>query len=138
MEIFLSSNFRLSEFLRSETATKYGIHSNSIISFDIVNNLHDLVVNVLQPLRDTIGIPIHINSGFRCQALNDRINGSKSSQHLYGQASDITCRDNLKALKVLQTMDFDQLIVYGTVLSPRFIHVSYNSGNNRHQFLKYP
>lgn len=127
----------LFEFLRSETATKYGI-SNSIIKFDIVNNLHELVVHVLQPLRDSIGIPIHINSGYRCQALNDRIKGSKYSQHLFGQAADITCRDNYKALKVLQTMDFDQLIVYGSVLSPRFIHVSYNSVNNRHQFLKYP
>lgn len=140
MEIQLSKDFKLSEFLKSETARKHGIN-NSYISYVIVNNLQSLVTHVLQPLRDAINIPIRINSGYRSSLLNKRLNGAKNSQHMFGYAADITCSDNLKALKLLQTMNIDQLIVYGDTLNPRFIHVSYNAYNpayNRHQYLTYP
>lgn len=137
MEILLSKNFRLSEFLTSRTALMYGI-TNDVITIDIVNNISNLVNHVLQPLRDELGIPLHINSGYRCKLLNKKVKGVKSSQHLSGMAADITCADNLKALKVLQAMEFDQLLVYGPTLKPRFIHVSYNSANNRRQYIQYP
>lgn len=136
-DIIFSSNFRLSEFTSSLSAIKFKINNNNL-SFSVVNNLNSLVNNVLQPLRDRLNMPININSGYRCPGLNKRVGGVKNSQHIFGLAADITCTDNLKMLKILQTMDFDQLIVYGDILNPRFIHVSYNRGYNRHQFLTHP
>ena len=37
------------------------------------------------------GLPIHVNSGYRCEALNEKIGGAKKSKHMDGLASDILC-----------------------------------------------
>lgn len=46
-------------------------------------------VNRLQRMREIYGKPIKINSGFRCEAHNKAIGGSKTSSHLKGLAVDI-------------------------------------------------
>lgn len=97
-----------------------------------------LVEAVLQPCRDYMGIPIRVNSGYRCPALNTLVGGSKTSDHLRGCAADISCTDNKKLLDYLTGpyVDFDQLIIYGSLYRPRFLHVSYRSlSENRHQVL---
>ena len=44
----------------------------------------------LETLRTRIGNqPITINSGYRCKQHNDRVGGSKKSQHMEGRAADI-------------------------------------------------
>jgi len=50
--------------------------------------LEALAVEVLEPLRRKFG-PIIVNSGYRSQAVNTRIGGSPTSQHMVGQAADI-------------------------------------------------
>lgn len=47
----------------------------------------------LQKLRELAGAPIHINSGFRCNKHNRKIDGSFESFHTLGMAADITCED---------------------------------------------
>ena len=44
----------------------------------------------LEALRDRIGIPIRILSGYRCPEHNRAVGGAASSQHLLGKAADIT------------------------------------------------
>ncbi len=63
-------------------------------------NLQKLCVLVLQPLRDTIGAPVYINSGYRSKRLNARVGGVPNSRHLQGRAADIHC-DNLDYAKVI-------------------------------------
>ncbi len=63
-------------------------------------NLQKLCVLVLQPLRDTIGRPVYINSGYRSKRLNARVGGVPNSRHLQGKAADIHC-DNLDYAKVI-------------------------------------
>lgn len=46
-------------------------------------------VTRLQRLRDIVGRPLVIVSGFRCPEGNASVGGSKYSQHLYGRAADI-------------------------------------------------
>jgi len=58
----------------------------------VFNNVKELARN-LQILRDAIGSPIHINSGYRSPSHNKSVGGSHKSQHLLGKASDITCKD---------------------------------------------
>jgi hypothetical protein len=43
----------------------------------------------LQQLRDRVGKPIRVNSGFRCPVHNEAVGGAKGSQHLFGNAADI-------------------------------------------------
>lgn len=47
------------------------------------------LVAALQELRDLAGVPIHVNSGFRCPAHNKEVGGVKQSQHMQGNAADI-------------------------------------------------
>ena len=128
----ISKNFELYEFTDSETAKALGI-TNTNLSLRTIDNIKSLVNNVLQPLRDSIGKPIKIISGYRCERLNAAVKGSKTSQHMTGQACDIKIigMSSLEiAKKVLELgLSFDQLILY-----PSFVHISH-SYNNRKQIL---
>ena len=48
----------------------------------------ELVAN-LQVLRDEAGVPLAINSGYRCEKHNKAVGGSPNSQHVQGTAVDI-------------------------------------------------
>ena len=96
-------------------------------------NVKALVTEVLDPVREKLGMPIVVNSGYRCEKHNKDVGGVRNSQHLRGEAADIHCADN-KRLKqlIIENGKFDQLITY-----PTFLHVSYKrTGGNRHQRLK--
>ena len=69
-------------------------------TLDVVQNLQRLCVLVLQPLRDAIGRPVYINSGYRSKRLNARVGGVPNSYHLRGLAADIHV-DNDEHAKVL-------------------------------------
>jgi uncharacterized protein YcbK (DUF882 family) len=51
------------------------------------------VVEALQALRDKLGKPIFVVSGCRCPAHNAAVGGAGGSQHMLGNAADITIRD---------------------------------------------
>ena len=91
-------------------------------------NLQALVEHVLDLARERLGMPITVNSGYRCPAHNKAVGGVKNSQHLKGEAADITCADNKRLAEIIEQLgNFDQLIVY-----PTFLHVSYKrQGVNR-------
>ena len=96
-------------------------------------NVKALVREVLDPVREKLGMPIVVNSGYRCEKHNKDVGGVRNSQHLRGEAADIHCQDNerLKQL-IIENGKFDQLITY-----PTFLHVSYKrTGGNRQQRLK--
>lgn len=60
------------------------------------------LVDRLQIIRNIIGIPITITSGYRCQAFNTKIKGYEKSLHMEGIAVDIVVRkDKLKELNTL-------------------------------------
>ena len=92
-----------------------------------------LVENLLEPARGKLGMPIIVNSGYRCERHNRDVGGVANSQHLRGEAADIRCADNNRLAKIIvENGRFDQLIIY-----PTFIHVSFKRlGSNRRQILK--
>ena len=130
----LSPHFSLKETTESQTARKHGIAN--IPTPDAVENLRRLCATTLEPLREELGLPVVITSGFRTKILNDLLaHSSERSQHMQGQAADfyvapgqsgLSRRELLiKAFRLIITseqIDYDQLILY-----PSFIHVSYVS-----------
>lgn len=126
----LSKNFILKEF----TATNTGLDNTP--TPEVIANLQQLCVSVLQPLRDKYGKSITINSGYRCSAVNKAVGGAANSQHLTGEAVDITAgskEENKKLFTILEKMNFDQLIDEKNMT---WVHVSYKSHGNRNQKLK--
>lgn len=83
----LTNNFWLHEFLRSQTAARHDIPMDPPV--EVVDNLRRLCVDVLQPYRDAVGLPVVITSGYRPPKLNKLIGGSTTSAHPYGRAADL-------------------------------------------------
>jgi zinc D-Ala-D-Ala carboxypeptidase len=135
----LSPNFTLAELIRSNTATARGI--SNVPTAVHQENLRRLVVNVLQPLRDIVGRPVSINSGYRSPALNRAVGGSTTSQHSHGEAADIRVSGmTMMAVAELirDRLPFDQLILEGIVPgNPNvgWVHVSYREGRLRRSVL---
>ena len=135
--MYLSDNFSLFELTYSVTAKANGFNNNP--SKGVIPNLRALCENVLQPLRNYIGVPVVITSGYRCAALNKKVGGSPTSQHCLGMAADFVTP--LKDLKVSfdyikNYLDFDQLLYEHSKDGTTWIHVSYNKGHNRRQAIE--
>ena len=76
-------------------------------------NIVALVENVLDPAREKFGKPIIVHSGYRCPQHNAAVGGVANSQHLRGEAADITSADNERLAKIIEGNGrFDQLICY--------------------------
>lgn len=74
MQEMLSKHFRAREFQTG--------NSNIVI-------VSNVLLKVLDTLRDKIGEPIYINSGYRTPEHNKAVGGSTLSYHMYGMAADI-------------------------------------------------
>ena len=148
----LTPHFELQEFTESATARSHGIAN--VPPFEAVENLKFLCVFTMEPLREELGLPVIISSGYRSKALNALItHHAINSQHVEGRAADfhigealgssgsgsssgLSHRERLiKAFRLIITsdkIDYDQVILY-----PTFIHVSYVSRDkNRHKITK--
>jgi uncharacterized protein YcbK (DUF882 family) len=55
--------------------------------------VHPDLVKGLQELRDLAGVALYINSGFRCNRHNRKIDGSPDSFHPLAMAADISCKE---------------------------------------------
>lgn len=137
----LSKNFSLREFTRSATADREGISNDP--TEEHIENLKKLCDNVLQPLRDAIGMPIRLTSGYRSKALNEKVGGSTTSDHSHGRAADLELwvdgeEKNAKLYNAIKSLDLPTKQViweYGDENEPNWVHVSYEEGNEKRQFL---
>ena len=138
----LSKNLSLAEVTRSQTAKRLGI-DNTPDDWEI-ENLRAIAESVFQPLRDAVGHPIYVSSGFRCKLLNEAIGGALRSQHIQGRALDLdadvfgVCTNADIFRYILNNLEFDQLIwEFGDEDNPDWVHVSYvRDGLNRGRCLK--
>jgi zinc D-Ala-D-Ala carboxypeptidase len=120
----LSKHVTLKEFTRSDTAIKHGI-ANHMDSTQLKSAIA-VCENIFEPLRAHVGKPIRVNSGFRSFAVNKRIGGSKTSQHMKGEALDLNIQDATTFEWMRKNLDFDQLIYeFGNDAGPQWVHVSY-------------
>lgn len=123
--------FTIKELTKSAKAQANGIDNTP--GKEEINNLTQLVDKVLDPLREMYGKPIRVNSGYRCKKLNGLVGGVSNSQHLTGQAADISSYRNTKAeneilFNLIKKLPFDQLI---NEKDFSWIHVSYSDRNRR-------
>jgi zinc D-Ala-D-Ala carboxypeptidase len=124
----LSTHFSLDEM----TATRSGLPN--VASPAIIARLEhtaDGMERVKTALRD---MPVIVHSGFRCLTVNSAVGGSKTSDHMLGDACDFVCPEFGTPLQVAEAIlaagiKFDQLILeYG------WVHISFG-GRIRQQTL---
>ena len=127
--------FTMKELTKSSMADKLGIDNTPTTEVSVA--LSNLVTHVLDPLREMYGKPITVNSGYRCPQLNAAVGGAKTSQHMRGDAADITAgskEENKKLFELIrERLPFDQLLNESDY---SWVHVSYVSPEkNRKQTL---
>lgn len=128
--------FTIKELCRSSVADARGIKNVPSVTEEL--NLEALVDYVLDPLREAWGKPIIVNSGYRSDTLNRVVGGAKNSQHMRGEAADITTgtKEGNKWLfdYILRHLPYDQVI---DERNYSWVHVSYKrEGANRQQMLR--
>ena len=105
----LTKNFKVSEFKSR--------------SYPVVF-IGDEILEVLQNLRDRLGVPINVNSGFRNKNHNDSVGGSTNSAHLLGLAADISC-NTVPAWRVAHMlyMLYYKQVAIGLHTKENYVHV---------------
>jgi len=102
----LSKNFILSEFACKDGSKKI------LVSYELVEKL--------QKLRDALGKPVVVTSGYRTVAYNKRCGGISTSHHLTGKAADI----KVSGMTPLQVaLGADKIGFKGIGVYPTFTHV---------------
>lgn len=118
----LSKHFTLAELTTSQEAARRGLDNTP--GLEVVDNLHWLA-SLLEEVRDLLGHPMIISSGYRSPKVNSSIGGSKNSQHVQGLAADFICPgfgDPYEVASAISrsSIKYDQLIhEYG-----RWVHIS--------------
>lgn len=139
MAVQLTKHFSLEELCASATAKARGIENKPTVQ-QIVSLVY-LACYVLEPLREAMGEPIPISSGFRCEQLNRAVGGVSNSQHMKGQAADLCIGGDLEKGKrwfnyIKTHLNFDQLIWEHSRSGTYWVHVSFvhpDFGRNRRQ-----
>ena len=126
-DLQLSPNFKLYDFLASNTAKAKNLTQQSMPSQQIINNLTELCTNILEPIFNA-GIRFTISSGWRCPALNDLLPGSAdNSYHLSGLACDMN-PSNMDIYTMFDKIVALNLPLYELLLETgtgQWIHISY-------------
>jgi len=132
----MNLNFSISELLK----TSYNVN-NMPTTKNIYDNLLKLIVLVLQPIRDKIGKPMNVSSGYRSPQLNALLpNASKTSQHCLGEACDFTVKGMTpkELVTIIRKMDIEwgQLIEEYSG-NQSWVHISLPNAKHKKEVLKY-
>lgn len=131
----MAKYFTIGELCKSDTAFEKGITNTP--DNTTIERMNALMEECLDKVREMWGKPIGVNSGYRSPELNRAVGGKKNSQHLIGEACDITtgCKAHNKRLFEMicaSDIEFDQLIDESNY---KWLHISYCKGDNRKQIL---
>jgi len=130
----ISAHITFDEATKSPTAIRNGIdnkpNETQLAAMQLVAE------KCFEPLRAWYGKPIKINSFFRCDALNKKVGGSATSEHVKGMAMDIDAGSKEENKKIFDwaknNLTFTQLI---NEYDFSWVHISYNPANLKKQIL---
>lgn len=137
----MSRYFTIDELTRSAKAKELGIDNTP--NPEITKRLNELM-NLLDKIREAYGKPIRVTSGYRCPELNKAVKGSKTSQHLRGEAADLVPydKDTLRLFNVTKDLIDKEQMTVGQLIweygdrKPRWVHVSLPAPRLRNQVLR--
>tara|TARA_R110000868_G_scaffold17344_1_gene76356 strand:+ start:31510 stop:31986 length:477 start_codon:yes stop_codon:yes gene_type:complete len=125
-------NFEPHEFIDSVTARAKGI--------DNAPNVNQLTAGIvltkkMQELRDALNHPIHISSGFRCDALNKAVGGAPNSRHTQFLACDFGI-NNMTPTEIVLAIRESGISVDKCFVERNCVHLqtSLHESDNRNEF----
>lgn len=121
-------------FNKSEFDSKCGADMPENVYLNIVK-----LANQLQYLREQIGKPIKINSGYRSPEHNKKIGGVSNSQHLLGKAADIRVsgiEPEVVRQHILDAIDNGEMLQGGVGIYDTFVHYDIRGKKARWDYRK--
>jgi putative chitinase len=135
----ITEHFTLEELTASPTANKLGLSNTP--TAEHIENMRYCCEKILEPVRAKFG-PVKVNSSYRSPRVNQAVGGSKTSQHVNGQAIDFEVNgvDNKTVADwVADNLEFDQVILEFYTAGDKnsgWVHASIKKeGGNRKQRL---
>lgn len=128
----------MTQIAKNFSKREFDSKDGSAMPDDVFCNVVKLA-NQLQILRDHLGKPIIINSGYRSEAHNRSVGGSPNSQHLLGKASDIRV-NGMTSVEIAK--EIERLIIEGEMLQggigiyDTFVHYDIRGVRARWDFRK--
>ncbi len=120
----MSAHFDDAMLIHSDVAVQRGI--DNFPPSDVQTQLQFTAAG-LERIQAILGFDLKILSGYRCEALNAAVGGSKNSQHIKGEAIDFICPAFGKPKDVagflfhwMHVLGIDQLLLENT-----WVHVSF-------------
>lgn len=128
----ISEHITYAEAIQSPTAeTKHIINEpdeSHLVNMRIVAH------ECFEPLRKWYRQPLKVDSFYRCHDLNKAVGGVSNSQHMAGEAIDISAGTKEENRKLYDwckaNLIFDQLI---WEFGGAWVHISYKAGMNRNE-----
>lgn len=131
----LSAHFTLDEFTVSQTASRLGLDNTP--PADVLERLKHTALG-LEGVRILLGVPIIVTSGYRSPEVNKATGGSKTSQHMTGEAADFVApaygRPSTVMARIIESgIDYDQCILeFASKPNGGWVHISFAASNRHH------
>lgn len=93
------------------------------------------LLSKLDMIREEFGKPIHINSGYRTEAHNEKIGGTSKSSHLKGLAADIACKSSADRFELINLFIKHKINRIG--VAKTFIHIDIDKDKSQHVMWTY-
>lgn len=123
----LTKHFTLAELTASGKARSLGLDNTP--APELVPRLVR-TAEMLERIRETLGVPVTVTSGYRAAAVNRAVGGVTSSDHMQGHAADIVAPRYGTATQIARTLaplvsvlGIGQIILEG-VKGKQWVHVS--------------
>jgi hypothetical protein len=137
----ISAHISYAEGCISATGKRLGIKNEP--SPTVLATMKVTASHLFEPIREAWGRPIEIISFYRSKALNDAVGGSKTSQHMVGEAIDVRAMGatNAELFHFIESLKgevaYDQIILEFPVKGePSWLHISHTHKRaNRMQVL---
>ena len=117
---------------------KYFVRGEFISPDTNTEDMDFRIVSLLDSMRQILGMPIIINSGYRTSEHNAKVGGHPKSRHLTGLAVDIRCYSSKTRGKIIDfAVRYDAGIkVMGMGVARSFLHVDIDG--KREEFTVWP
>lgn len=131
----LTPHFKISEL--AGTSVKRFQTDNMTAAKKEIGKMY-MLAGFAERVREIIGYPLIVTSGFRCTGLNNYLGGALISQHLLCEAIDIVCKrmSVKKMYEKIKASDlkYDQMIIETNKAGSEWLHISIGSRKQRLQY----
>ncbi len=118
----LTPHFTLEELIFSQTALNKGIDNEP--NDEVKENLLTLASG-LERVRNLLGNPMLVSSGYRSAELNAVVHGVSDSAHIEGFAADFTCPDFGTPQQIVNFIHNNRVPLDQCIMEEKWVHISF-------------